>query len=44
MNKKYIKEDFLGSMHRLYPQEKNKIRTITFQVTDNCNLACTYCY
>lgn len=44
MNKKYVEEDFLGSMHRLYPQEKNKIRSITFQVTDNCNLACTYCY
>lgn len=37
--------DFIG---RLYPtKEKDKkilTQTVTFQVTDACNLACTYCY
>ena len=29
----------------LFTDEKKKcVRTITFQVTDKCNLACTYCY
>lgn len=30
----------------LYPETKNKIAThnITFQITDACNLRCTYCY
>lgn len=32
--------DFLP---RLYPSEK-QIPTITFQVTNSCNLACSYCY
>ena len=36
-------------MSYLYPWEKKykndlQIRDITFQVTDACNLACSYCY
>lgn len=40
-------QDFIG---RLYPElvdETGKsimTKTVTFQVTDDCNLACTYCY
>ena len=42
-------ESYNELIYRLYPYDKignNKIQTpnITFQVTDNCNLACTYCY
>ena len=36
---------------QMYPEKfstdgesKNLCRTVTFQVTDACNLACTYCY
>lgn len=29
----------------LYPEEiQKKIKSITFQVTENCNLNCSYCY
>ena len=45
-------EQYSDQIARLYPPEKattedgQKILTqsITFQVTDDCNLACTYCY
>lgn len=46
-------EQFADHKARLYPElhqkedtEKEKVlaRTVTFQVTDACNLACTYCY
>lgn len=46
-------EQFQDMIARLYPEliksESTSIgrtlsRTITFQVTDKCNLACTYCY
>ena len=45
-------EQWQDMIARLYPEfTKNKTddemvlsRTVTFQVTDNCNLACTYCY
>ena len=43
-------EQFQDMIGRLYPElitnENNKTlsRTVTFQVTDKCNLACTYCY
>lgn len=30
--------------HPLTKQKKQLVYNITFQVTDNCNLACTYCY
>ena len=38
-------EDFGDSLIRYYPDEQHKLaRTITFQVTDDCNLCCSYCY
>lgn len=49
-------EQFQDRINRLFPEfvpqdvseiEKNRLalsRTVTFQVTDACNLACTYCY
>ena len=38
-------EEFGDSLIRYYPNEQNKLtRTITFQVTDDCNLCCSYCY
>ena len=44
-------EQYTEQLSRLYPElhqanEKEKIltQTVTFQVTDDCNLACTYCY
>ncbi len=37
--------DFLYKISSLEEQKKNKkIRDITFQVTENCNLRCSYCY
>ena len=53
INKKRKTEQFQDWIVKLYPEEiknsenlTNKIlsRTFTFQVTDACNLACTYCY
>lgn len=44
-------EQYQDMIGRLYPEfideeSKERIlsRTVTFQVTDKCNLACTYCY
>ena len=38
-------EEFGDSLIRYYPNGQNKLtRTITFQVTDDCNLCCSYCY
>ena len=43
-------EQYQDMIGRLYPELRNEdgnrtlSRTVTFQVTDNCNLACTYCY
>lgn len=45
MNKKI--EDYSAQMHRLFgPYEsiRHGVRTITFQVTEDCCLNCTYCY
>ena len=49
-----IEEEFPNWIARLYPElhfnkdgnanNKTVSRTFTFQVTDACNLACTYCY
>ena len=40
-----IFEQFQDFIERLYPQRDNKkIRTITFQVTEDCCMKCTYCY
>lgn len=35
---------FHEQMSRLYPEDKELAKSITFQVTDACNLACSYCY
>lgn len=45
-------ESFQDQLIRLFPEENNEpirmngkfTKTITFQVTENCNLRCTYCY
>lgn len=41
-------EQYQDAIARLFPSEvtgeKTLSRTVTFQVTDACNLACTYCY
>lgn len=44
-------EQFQDMIGRLYPElvnkdndEKTLSKTVTFQVTDKCNLACSYCY
>lgn len=45
--KKEPTEQISDSMERLYPELKSKgqyYRQITFQVTDDCCMACTYCY
>ena len=41
------KEQYQDIIHRCYPETTNqKIQTadITFQITDDCNLQCSYCY
>ena len=45
--KAYEAEDFINFIERIIPPEKrnNKvIKQITFQVTEDCCLRCTYCY
>lgn len=38
-------EGFYDQIARLYPEDTNrKVGTVTFQVTEDCCLACTYCY
>lgn len=38
-------EQYPDYLARLFPSEREKLaRTVTFQVTDACNLRCTYCY
>lgn len=41
-------EQYPDMISRLFPEKfsdsKNLTRTVTFQVTDACNLACSYCY
>ena len=52
MNKDVAPEQYQDFIARLYPykydgrKEYNKIQTfnVTFQVTDACNLCCSYCY
>ena len=51
-NNRYKTEQYQDMIARFYPfpydkeKETNKIQTanVTFQVTDACNLKCTYCY
>ena len=37
-------ETFVDVISRLFPDTEKKIRSVTLQVTDSCNLRCTYCY
>lgn len=40
-------EQYQDTIQRLYPElwtEKGKVLDITLQVTDSCNLRCSYCY
>ena len=42
-------EDYSATIARLFPniklgEKELGVRTITFQVTDDCNLFCKYCY
>jgi hypothetical protein len=43
----YLPPDFNNFSENLkyyYPQEKRAFHEITFQVTEDCCMACTYCY
>lgn len=51
MENKRRLEQYQDMISRLYPElnqsnsdERHLSRTVTFQVTDNCNLKCSYCY
>lgn len=37
-------QDFLSRVFRVFRNENVRVRTLTFQVTDDCNLCCSYCY
>lgn len=37
-------EQYSDQVARLFPDKDRRVRVVTFQVTDACNLACTYCY
>ena len=38
-------QEFGDSLARFFPDPNNKlVKTITFQITDDCNLCCSYCY
>jgi radical SAM peptide maturase (CXXX-repeat target family) len=36
--------EFSTQIEKMYPEKVGLTRNITFQVTDECNLACSYCY
>jgi uncharacterized protein len=38
------REQYQDVIGRLFPEQGKKVKTITFAVTDNCNLRCNYCY
>ena len=43
--KKFKVDEYSQILPLLYPEEgKGMAKTVTFQVTDACNLACKYCY
>ena len=43
--KAYETEDFINYVERIYTDRGNKkVKQITFQVTEDCCLRCTYCY
>ena len=36
---------YFDQIHELYPSKQGRsIKDVTFQVTEDCNLQCTYCY
>ena len=37
-------EEYSNYISRLFPNDKRNVRSVTLQVTDQCNLCCTYCY
>ena len=44
-------DDYSDKVIRLFPElfptdtlTESNVKSVTFQVTDNCNMACTYCY
>ena len=37
-------ETYADRMERLHPEEKRRIYGITLQITEDCCMACTYCY
>ena len=37
-------ETYADKMERLHPEEKRRIYGITLQITEDCCMACTYCY
>lgn len=38
--------EYIGTMYKIFPEEfkGKKIKEVTFQVTEDCNLRCSYCY
>lgn len=37
-------EQYQDKIARIFPESKGHVKTVTFQVTDACNLNCSYCY
>lgn len=37
-------ETYTDYIYRLFPEDSRKVLEVTFQVTEDCCLACTYCY
>lgn len=37
-------EEYQNFIARLWPDTEKRVRSVTLQVTDSCNLCCTYCY
>lgn len=35
---------FLDQINSYFPEEKENVKNITLQITENCNLSCSYCY
>lgn len=50
MSRRIKEEQFQDKIARLFPEKTSKdldkhlVKNITFQVTDDCNLKCSYCY
>jgi uncharacterized protein len=47
--KTIVSETYDDMLNRMYPLDEqedydNNVFNITFQVTDDCNLCCSYCY